>query len=106
MSWILNGAHGARLREPVVLDISYPIQWVESRVNLAELAKLRYLHGWSRQKLARHYGRTLNAITSYCQNIRRQDFNLEGLTEVEKEQIRWAYLNNSGDFTSSNRLKK
>ena len=81
------------LREPIVLDICYPIQWVESRVNLAELAKLRYLQGWSRQRLASHYGRTLYAITNYCQNIRRKDFNLEGLTDAEKDQIRKVYPN-------------
>jgi hypothetical protein len=62
-------------------------------VNLAELAKLRYLQGWSRQRLASHYGRTLYAITNDCQNIRRKNFNLEGLTEAEKEKIRWAYQN-------------
>ena len=73
------------------MGLSYPIQWHESRVNLAELAKLRYLEGWSRQKLASHYGRTLNAITNYCQNIRRKDFKLEGLTAEEREQIKWAY---------------
>jgi len=59
-------------------------------VNLAELAKLRYLDGWSRQKLAQHYGRTPNAITNYCQNIRKKDFNFMELTETEKEQIRIA----------------
>lgn len=75
------------LREPLSLDIAYPIQWHESRVNLTELAKLRYIHGWSRQELARHYGRTLNAITNYCQIIRRKDFDLDGLTIKEKEQM-------------------
>lgn len=48
------------LREPLSLDIAYPIQWHESIVDLTELAKLRYLEGWSREQLARHYGRTLN----------------------------------------------
>lgn len=81
------------LREPLSLDIEYPIEWNESRVNLAELAKLRYIHDWSRQQLASHYGRTLGAITNYCQNIRRKNFNLDGLTVEEKEQIKWAYQN-------------
>ena len=78
------------LREPLSMDIAYPMQWHESRVNLTELAKLRYIHGWSRQELARHYGRTLNAITNYCQSIRRKNFDLDGLTTEEKEQIKWA----------------
>lgn len=81
------------LREPLDLDIEYPIQWHEPRVNLAELAKLRYIHGWSRQELALHYGRTLSAITNYCQDIRRKKFDLEGLTAEEKEHIKWAYQN-------------
>lgn len=71
----------------------YPIQWRESRVNLAELAKLRYLEGWDRKKLAQHYRRTLYAITNYCQAMRKKNFNLEGLTAAEKEKIRWAYKN-------------
>lgn len=88
-----TGAPRPMLREPLRLDIAYPIQWHESRVNLAELAKLRYMHGWSRQELARHYGRTLNAITNYCQSIRRNNFELDGLTVKEKEQIKLAYRN-------------
>ena len=90
---MIIGAPRPMLREPLSLDIRYPIQWHESRVNLAELAKLRYIHGWSRQELARHYGRTLNAITNYCQSIRRKNFDLDGLTIEEKEQIKWAYQN-------------
>lgn len=81
------------VREPLNLDIEYPIQWHESRVNLAELAKLRYINGWSRQELACHYGRTLNAITNYCQSIRRRNFDLDGLTMDEKEQIKQVYQN-------------
>ena len=88
-----NGARGTKLSEPLVLDTNYPIQWHEPRVDLAELAKLRYLEGWSRQRLASHYGRTLHAITNYCQSIRRKDFNLPGLTVEDKEKIRCAYQN-------------
>jgi hypothetical protein len=62
-------------------------------VNLAELAKLRWLDGWSRQQLADHYQRTLYAITNYCQNIRKKDFDLEGLTKKEQEKIRLAFKN-------------
>jgi hypothetical protein len=87
------GARGTKLREPLVLGLSHPIQWVESRVDLAELAKLRWIDGWSRQRLASHYGRSLHAITNYCQNIRRKNFDLKGLTAEERERIRRAYQN-------------
>lgn len=90
---IENGALRKKLGEPLLLDQEYPIQWRESRVNLAELAKLRYLDGWDRKKLALHYQRTLGAITNYCQTIRKMNVNLEGLTDEEKRKIRWVYKN-------------
>lgn len=79
MSWLLkgakeNGGRGNKLKEPLVLDVSYLVRRVELRVDLAELAKLRYLEGWSRQRLASHYEQTLNGITNYCQTIRRKEF--------------------------------
>jgi hypothetical protein len=77
----------------VVIGKEYPIQWRESRMNLAELAKLRYLEGWDRKKLAQHYQRTLCSITNYCQSMKRKNFDLEGLTKAEKEKIRWASKN-------------
>jgi len=87
------GARGPILEEPLVFDLSYQIQWVESRVDLAELAKLRWIEGWNHQKLSLHYNRTLNAINNYCQNIRRKNFNLPGLTTEEREKIKWAFQN-------------
>jgi DNA-binding transcriptional regulator LsrR (DeoR family) len=42
-------------------------------VNLAELAKLRWIEGWSRKKLAEHYGRTEDAIQNYFQKIKKKD---------------------------------
>ena len=62
-------------------------------MNLAELAKLRFIDGWSRQQLADHYQRTLYAITNYCQKIRKKDFDLEGLTLSEKEKIKKVFKN-------------
>ncbi len=90
---ITNGARRNKIEEPLLLDQEYPVQWQESRVNLAELAKLRYLEGWDRKKLAQHYQRTLYAITNYCQIIRKKNFDLEGLTALEKRKIRWAFKN-------------
>jgi hypothetical protein len=62
-------------------------------VNLAELAKLRYIEGWSRQQLAEHFQKSPFAITNYCQNMRKKDFNLEGLTKEERKKIKWTYKN-------------
>lgn len=53
----------------------YQVQWCESRVNLAELAKLRFIDGWSRKQLAEYYGRTEMAIQNYFQNLKKKDFS-------------------------------
>jgi hypothetical protein len=41
-------------------------------VNLAELAKLRFIDGWSRKQLAEHYARTEMAIQNYFQIIKKK----------------------------------
>jgi len=88
-----SGARWPSLGEPLVIGKCYPIQWQESRVNLAELARLRFIHGLSHKNLAERYGRTLNAIGNYFQIIRKKDFEIQGLTEEERKKFRWAYKN-------------
>ncbi|MFN8371241.1 MAG: hypothetical protein U0T83_11545, partial [Bacteriovoracaceae bacterium] len=70
-----NGARGTKVEEPLLIGIEYPIQWSESRVNLSELAKLRWIDGWSTEKLAKHYNRTHIAIKNYYSLIRRRRLN-------------------------------
>ncbi|MDO9182195.1 MAG: hypothetical protein Q7U04_07290 [Bacteriovorax sp.] len=74
----IDGARRNKVEEPLTTGTLYPIQWRELRVNLAELAKLRYIDGWSRKQLAEHYGRTEMAIQNYFQNIKKKGFNLSG----------------------------
>jgi hypothetical protein len=69
------------------------MQWRESGVNLAELAKLRWINGWTPPELAFHYQKTLHAITKYCVTIKKKDFDLEGLSVEESERIKWASQN-------------
>lgn len=52
--------------------MDYPVRWQEPRVDLRELAKLRFEDGWSRKQLASHYGRTEDAIQNYFQKIRKK----------------------------------
>ena len=66
------GARRTKLEEPLVMDKEYSIQWRELRVNLAELAKLRFIDGWSRKQLAEYYGRTEDAIQNYFQKIKKK----------------------------------
>lgn len=66
------GARHSKLKEPeLLLDLIYPITWKEPRVDLRELAKLRFEDGWSRKQLAEYYGKTEWAIQSYFQKIKR-----------------------------------
>lgn len=66
------GARHPRVEEPLTLAETYPIQWREPRVDLAELARLRWIEGWSQKELAAHFGKTECAIQNYFQEIRRK----------------------------------
>ena len=86
-----NGARVKILEEPLIAVTEYSIQWMDDRVDLGELAKLRYIEGWSRERLAKHYQKSRNAITNYCQNIRKKNFMLPGLSAQESEAMRNSY---------------
>jgi hypothetical protein len=82
------GARGSNLKEPLDRAKTYPIQWRDPRVNLSELAKLRWIEGWDRKQLAAHFGRTEVAVQNYFQEIRRKDFKLPGLTESVLRRVK------------------
>lgn len=56
---------------PLTTGTLCQIQWRELRVNLAELAKLRWIDGRSRKELAKRYGRTEEAVQNYFQKIKK-----------------------------------
>lgn len=70
----LNQVEGTRIEEPLVFNTSYEIQWFGSKVDLAELAKLRWIEGWSYKKLAGYFNRTPCAINNYCKKARKKGF--------------------------------
>lgn len=72
ISFLNIGACHAKIDEPLLsVDLSYLIEWQEPRVDLRELAKLRFIDGWSRKQLSEHYGRTEDAIQNYFQKIKK-----------------------------------
>jgi DNA-binding transcriptional regulator LsrR (DeoR family) len=83
-----SGGRGAKVEELLSIDQEYPFQWRDQRVNLAELAKLRWIEGWTRPQLASHYQKTLYAISKYCKTIKQKGFVLEDLSIKEQEKIR------------------
>ena len=66
---------------------TYPIQWRKPRLDLAELAKLRWIEGYSRKQLAEKYGKTTVAIQNYFQELRRLKFRVPGLSDMERIKI-------------------
>lgn len=86
--YLENGAHGPRVEEPLGWVKTYPIQWREPRVDLAELAKLRWIEGWSREALAKRYGKTDDAIQCYFQQLKCRNFRDVGLSVQEIRTIK------------------
>ncbi len=82
-----NGARGPRVEEPLAWAEEYPIRWWEPRFNLAELAKLRWIEGWSRKDLANMYGKTECAIQNRFQYLKRKGFRVYGLTPKESRML-------------------
>jgi hypothetical protein len=52
----LNGGRRGMLLEPRVVVREYPAGWARTKVDLSELAKLRFEKRWSLNDLSRHYG--------------------------------------------------
>ena len=88
-----SGARYPRMGEPLVKVETYPIQWREPRLDLAELARLRWVDGFSKKELAERYGKTTVAIQNYFQELRRLDFYVSGLSKQEREKVLWASKN-------------
>jgi transposase len=53
------------------MELNYPTRWQKPRVDLRELANLRYVHKYSRKQLASHFGRSEEAIQNYFQKIKK-----------------------------------
>lgn len=65
-----------------------PIQWRAPKIDLAELAKLRWIEKWSRKDLAERFQRTEVGIQYYFQKFKRDDFRIPGLSSVDRKRIR------------------
>ncbi len=70
--FISIGARGPKVEEPLCWVLTYPTQWREPRLNLAELAGLRWVEGWSTKELAeyfRNYANGRHCPDKYGQQI-------------------------------------
>lgn len=80
---VLSGGRGNRVGEPLWIDEDYPVEWHEKKVDLGELARLRWIEGWSRPQIAIHYGKSIEFVARGCRKIREINFNMIGLSTEE-----------------------
>jgi hypothetical protein len=57
-----SGARRSKLDEPLVYLRIYQVEWVAPKVNLRELALLRFTQGKTERELAQHFSRSKTAI--------------------------------------------
>lgn len=87
---ILNGARGSKVDEPLAFQRNYQVEWVAPRVNLRELALLRFIQGKTERELAQYFGRSKTAIHELLARMLKNDFSHANLTKAEKEKINGA----------------
>ncbi len=86
---IFNGARGSKLDEPLTITRFYQVEWVAPRVNLRELALLRFIQGKTERELAQYFGRSKTAIHELLARMLKNDFKYIYLTDGERERIKW-----------------
>jgi len=60
--------------EGVTTSKKYSVQWKEPKINVAELARLRFLEDWDLDMLAARYMRPRETIGSWCRKLRSDEF--------------------------------
>lgn len=86
---MINGARGSKLDEPLAFQRNYQVEWVAPRVNLRELALLRFIQGKTERELAQYFGRSKTAIHELLARMLKNDFRHANLTKEERESIKW-----------------
>lgn len=75
----INGARGSKLDEPLAFLRNYQVEWVAPRVNLRELALLRYIQVKTERESAQYFGRSKTAIHELLERmLKNRNFDLSG----------------------------
>jgi hypothetical protein len=86
---ILNGARRSIVDEPLVYQRIYQVEWVAPKVNLREMALLRFIQGKTERELAQYFGRSKKtAIHELLGRMLKNDFMHANLTGEEKKFIK------------------
>ena len=84
-----NGARGPKVHElPLVVSIRYQIQWERSKMDLAELARKRWIEKWTIPRIAKHFDRSPETIQMYICQFRKGKLESLNLSLKEKAQIK------------------
>ncbi len=89
----LFGDRRCRVDEPLAWVEEYPIQWRDPKLDLGELARLRWIEGLSQKELARRLGRSKSGIQRYDKKLKQLGSRVPGLTAEERRKIKWALEN-------------
>ena len=82
------GARGPKVHElPLVVSIRYQIQWERSKLDLAELARKRWIEKWSVLKMAKHFKRSPETIQMHICHLRKGKIEKVGLASTEKRRL-------------------
>ena len=84
-----NGARGSKLDEPLTFQRNYQVKWVAPRVDLRELALLRFIEGKTERDLTKYFGRSKSAIHELLSRMLKNGFKYANLSADEMERIKW-----------------
>ncbi|OQW52471.1 MAG: hypothetical protein A4S09_17545 [Proteobacteria bacterium SG_bin7] len=74
-----TGAPGPKLVEPLGCNKTYPAQWKRANLDIAELARKRFIENWPRKRLVNHFNRSHNTITWWIGKLKKLKFRHEGI---------------------------
>ena len=63
------------------------VMWERPKINLAELAKKRWIDGWSVKQLGDEWGYKRTSIKAYLRNLRNGEIGNLDLNETERKDI-------------------
>lgn len=92
--FLLSGGGCPKVLEPKTLTVRrfYPIQWKRDKVNLTELANLRWIEKWRIERIAAHLGLGTTKVKRELAGIRsnraKMKLNARILKAIDREATR------------------
>lgn len=74
------GARGPKLVEHRICVLSHQAGWSSKKINLAELARLRWIENRSRKEVAEHFGASIETVKIHIRHLRSGRIRKVGLS--------------------------